>query len=647
MNVFIDVSLTTAERNMLFSDIGLVFGQYNEVRSEDDKPVVRIVSMGCFETIKSDYYCVITPNTVRCMKCKGIRANGFIFPKTGLANLHLYNKRISFTGFDSFHKKKMKSYVEFMGGMVDSVLTKSCDYLIAKSSSSRRVQYAKNNGIPIICASWIDNLYFSSDYIVHESFFIKPLTGVRFSIFGKFDKNLRDIITSNGGRISDSLTTKTTHVLFSEGGNPAAYRIALDRRIPFVTDSIVMDSIKKQLPLSEVIPPLVMTSVFKGLLFSIHESLFADVKKMITENGGNVVSVEKSNIFITMDPYDGRDCRTPMWIERCVESGRIIDLDSFPLYIPQKPYGGKCNNFVISVSGFRGDEYLDIVSSIRWLGAVFSPQLRMGCSFLISCDMNSNKSIAAKEKNIPIFSKEVLISLYEQGNKCDLSQISMISSEKAEFNNAFLSSDNEPVIDEQPIVKTNQEAVVNNPESNPKNKFIYLSDSDYDDIEIIENVCEIPKISNPKETQPISKLSSQLSASEKHFANQQPSAVSFLSSSDDDEILNESYANSFSYDSLANTNDSIGSNGSKSIRKDVKSPIDKIKAPIKLPKSRTRVHEEKMPSEEDIITFTQTPQGYIDDAYRIKYISNASLVVNEPKCQNLIDPLFATITCDK
>jgi hypothetical protein len=138
--------------------------------------------------------------------------------------------------------------------------------------------------------------------------------------------------------------------------------------------------------LATVCEPLVVTQVFAGLTFRLDRIIAVpDFALLIQQNGGNISNVQPG-LYISCSSPDAD--RTPVWVERCIDVGTVLDPAAFPFYTPPIATvdGGS-----VCVSGFAGAMRLDIIAAIKWLGMSYRPELTRAVDVLVAQGGDSEK----------------------------------------------------------------------------------------------------------------------------------------------------------------------------------------------------------------------------------------------------------------
>ena len=254
--------------------------------------------------------------------------------------------------------------------------------------------------------------------------------------------------------------------------------------------------------------------------FKLDDKIQKSLRLLIIQNGGEID--ESSNLIISMISNQNNS-RTPIWIERSVEEGKLLDIGGFALYKPLQYNYYSEKKLNICTTGFKKNEYKDIVSTIKWIDGKFNNKLTKNCSNLIAKKYNeeSEKIKYAKKWGITICSIDWLINFlngktkeelkcfifYQQNESSqflsdddfdDVFQEEEIPIQEKNKPNSDLNEKENQNNDQTEIIHstsfTNLNNTVINQEEISNNKMKFLdSDSDDDFNEIVEtknNICE-------------------------------------------------------------------------------------------------------------------------------------------------------------
>ena len=457
------------------------------------KFIYRVVSYHDFPEFSknmNDSRPFITPIVLSQIIKKNLNFRQLTVPKSGLINLHLFLKRISFSGYGS-EKSAIISMAEKMGAVHEQHMSKSTQILISKSYKTEHAQFALDNQIPIYSADYIYELFNSFDELQPDYFRLKLFSGLTFtsSCYDAITKErIKKYIIQNGGVFKDHLTTSVTHLIAPRSCSSSKVKNAISLNIN-VVDEAFFDNIKdpKDFRNIELLPTL-QTNLFNGSKFFIDQNLqknndlFRQLKMLIELNDGVIVGKKESSSYI-IAMYSSNDylmkTRTPIWLERCVNENKILSPQSFPLYKPSKNPPG-IFKYSVSISGFSKNEYLDIVASLKWLGIQFSSQFQRSMSHLILKNGTKSKKLeAARKWGKEIVGIDWLFSIAEGSNENNASK----------SQNNFSYSRTSPVKFQSKLQENNLSTRID-PLSKSSNQNIsqqqnFLDDDDYDDDDVI------------------------------------------------------------------------------------------------------------------------------------------------------------------
>jgi len=198
-------------------------------------------------------------------------------------------------------------------------------------------------------------------------------------------------------------------------------------------------------PLEEAQPliPLAATTplskLFTGLKFAFHQASLSSVltitaEKLISDNSGVIVTkYEQANYLICGSvvrdpkPIVNCECVTIRWIEDCCEAQQI---HSVSLKIPYMPIFAKTvnlrqelgvnlkhdNEVNICMTGIHNEMKRTIMDVINFLGGKIIAKLTKDVDILICEDANSDKTLKAHSKKMPVVVKEWVFESAKMGH---------------------------------------------------------------------------------------------------------------------------------------------------------------------------------------------------------------------------------------
>lgn len=516
--ILVSLHVTQEEFPNFESDISFLFPKYTLTTKESPNIKFKVVSIQEYPTMSDSNIPILTPISIHQMIDKNINVSKFVFPLHGFINLHLYQRKIAFSGFGS-SKQKLKDMASRMGAIVEPNISKKTSLLVSKTLKSDMAQYALRYNIPIVQDKFIFDLFESKEILNEDNYKLKLFSGLFFtaSCYGKNEKEeLIRYITENGGTFRDGLYLTNTIVISKPSYASKKFKKAFDMKQIIITDNFKEIYSTPESLRNVTIPPLIPSDLFNSMTFYISKKLehsypnaFLELKILIRQHGGQIINImDSANYIIQMDmekdnyieshTQSGRESqsrsyknksyanvnshnsnstsistssnndptklcfRTPIWVERCVEEGLILPPTDFHLFIPTSR-SKRNGNFHVSLTGFSGNEYLNLNSTLKWLDMRYSTRFKKSMTHLIAKEnYTSKKTQAAKEWDIPIVGTDWLFNIAE-GN----------------LTNEALSNPWSP--------RRSQKAEPIN--ENQKNSFnLNISEDDDDDIEILENI---------------------------------------------------------------------------------------------------------------------------------------------------------------
>lgn len=432
-------NLSEAERKRVEMDLLALF------------PVASHYVPAKFEVVKwSDFgQCVgheippVTDVAIHGMRVVNMNMSGFEFPRHGFLNFHLYGKRVCVSGFGKTEREKLKDSIKIMGGVSESLMTPQTSVLIAKDARTRRALWARDHQIPIVSKEWITELSLSQENIPFEDFELRRLDGVRFSSsLGRRDQVLEKVVLGAGGMCEKKLFFNHQFLLISDSMRMTrkmrlAAMLGMSMTTPEYLEKYIRGSSED---IAMIMGPTMPGKVFSGYKVKVDDNCLngSDIRQAIVLNHGVLVEIGFDFRIMSFGCSKATTDRSPVWVERCIVEQKILDAETSPLYVPyghqavQKP---DSRNLVVSISGFRGEQKLDILSAFKWYGIVYSPRLTHSCKLLLSNTLESRKVQTALMWGIPVYSVDWIVH-FVRGEEDELSRCTLAGPESQSKSNS-------------------------------------------------------------------------------------------------------------------------------------------------------------------------------------------------------------------
>ena len=494
--------------------MGEVFPGAREAASE--APTFEVVPWRKFWAYSAGEIPAITDLAIFGMKKAKFHAKHFVFPSHGFCNFHLYPKRVCVSGFGWKKREKLKKLILVMGGIAESMMTPQTSVLIAKDAVSRRSRWARDHEIPVVSEQWLNRLAELDVEVPWEGFELKRLDGVVFSASrcGRNEmERIREEATRAGGECAKHLHFKDQFLVIPD-------RLELNRKIRLAVTLGMSMTTPEHLreyvngdadEISMIMKPYVHGHVFDGYKFRIDEQCerAKELKQAIQLNGGSLVKIGADFHVALWGLDNSHKARTPVWVERCIVEQALLSAELCPLYVPCVNRPLKATNMIVSISGFRKRQKLDIISALGWYNIQYTPKLKRTCTMLIAENMESVKAQTAREWGISVYNLEWLVH-FIRGDEKSLDQTCISEPQTpSQVKRAFLddNDDDDDFLAEyaeeieqhlrEPIKKRSSPT---RPPTNPSPKKLkFLSDDDdFDDIAEIEaSIMQAQALTNP------------------------------------------------------------------------------------------------------------------------------------------------------
>lgn len=459
--IFVSSHISKEELLDLKNDLSILFPKYTLTDIETSDIKFQVVSNQEYPMIPESNVPILTPISVHQMIDKKINTNRFTLPQHGFMNLHLFQRKISFSGFGS-SKQKLIDMSYRMGAIVERRVSSKTTLLVSKTLRSNKAQAALKFGIPVVQDTFIYELFQSPFPLDESNYFLKLFSGLVFTCSSlknrKEKESIIKYIVDNGGTFQGGLYSKTSFVISKPNSISIKLKEALDMKKTIIVDDLKDFYPNPQSLKKDTFPLLLPSELFTNLSFyispkleNLYQNIFTEFKILIQQHSGNIVnSVESANYIIQMDTEkdnriesqnhgDKRKIstnessssisnptyssmsnntprmipRTPIWVERCVEEGRILPSSDFYLFTPTK-LSKRSGNFYVSLTGFDGQDYLNLISTLKWLDIRYSTRFKKSMTHLIAKNSHSSKKTkAATEWDIPIVGVDWLFSIAE------------------------------------------------------------------------------------------------------------------------------------------------------------------------------------------------------------------------------------------
>lgn len=426
--ICISKAISNAEMLLLKKDLNILYPTYKITKDQNQQLAFMVVADDEFSGISSKNVPILTPISIHQMIEKKIDPLKFTFPHCGLKNLHLFLKKVFFSGFGS-SKNQLKEMCKCMGAVIEHIITRDTDLLIAKSYKSEIAQVALSFKIPIIQDKYIYELFNSQSPINPNDYKLPLFAGMLFTtscLSSNENDNIKETIISNGGNFSASLQSNTSLIVSKQLQSSRKLKCTSYTGISTIIEDLRTTFDTPQSLCKTIAQPLIVSDLFNGSTFylspKINPHLSFDLSQLIQQNQGQIIqTIETANYIILMD-LDNDNFpnsqakyiaslnneqkllqRTPIWVERCIQEEQILHPSEFLLFTPTKTSRRINTNYYVSITGFDRSDYLQIISSLKWLNIKFSPLFKKSMTHLIAKEHHSSKKTeAAKRWSIPI-----------------------------------------------------------------------------------------------------------------------------------------------------------------------------------------------------------------------------------------------------
>ena len=438
-----------------------------------------------------------------------------------LINTNLFNMRFYIMGFSTDRKAEISSKITRMCGVVNEHFLKDgTDVIIAKTLNCKNARYAKKKGIPLVNMNFVLENYKSKEKIeISPKFCLKPLEGLKFTLLKNIENysKINQFILDNGGIVNNDLRIDTSFLVIDESWNVNDNKIinvAVDMKIKITNADDIFNAVNNSRLLEGIITPCVCSNLFHDITFEIdseiESSSLSKISMIIKQNGG-IVS-ENPTYFISMCSCKP-NARTPIWLERSVEEGEILDQELFCFFRPPKSKFCDGNKFIFCVSGYNSNELKNLISTIKWINSQYTFKLGKKCTHLITKDENSRKATFARKWGIKICNFQWMIELINENSNQEPKNVSN--------QNNFLSDDDDYGFD---CIELDKETFNQEIKKNDEKKFS-------------NSLSETKNINDEKGTQEINFLSSSDDLLPEDNKSEQNDCQHFLSDDDVFDII--------------------------------------------------------------------------------------------------------------
>lgn len=189
------------------------------------------------------------------------------------------------------------------------------------------------------------------------------------------------------------------------------------------------------------------SSVFANLYFGVALGGAAQqqaARRLILQGQGSVssgITLAKEDYVVLPLSKPGLGSRRPggavqvtlMWLERCLEEGKLLDPAITPLFhpLPHKFPLDMMRGIRVCVSGYAGVERLFVERLAKALGCKFNDRLTRSTAFLVCCDTKSEKFVKAQEWGAACVTIDWLYAAAEEGTKPDAERFEVPGAENA------------------------------------------------------------------------------------------------------------------------------------------------------------------------------------------------------------------------
>ena len=512
-------ALTDEDRESVRSMLGEVFPGAREAASE--APTFQVVPWRKFWAYSAGEIPAVTDLAIFGMKKANFHAKHFVIPRHGFCNFHLYPKRVCVSGFGWKKREKLKMLILAMGGVAESMMTPQTSVLVAKDAVSRRSRWARDHEIPVVSEKWLSRLAELDVEVPWEGFELRRLDGVVFSASrcgrGEMER-IREEAMRAGGECGKHLHFKDQFLVIPDRPElNRKIRLAVTLGMSMTTPEHLREYVNgdaDEIPM--IMKPYVHGNVFDGYKFRIDEHCerAKELKQAIQLNGGTLVEIAADFHVALWGLDNSHKARTPVWVERCIVEQALLSAEVCPLYVPCVNRPLNATNMLVSISGFRKSQKLDIISALGWYSIPYTPKLKRTCTMLIAENMDSVKAQTAIEWGISVYNLEWLIH-FIRGDGKSLAQTCISEPPTpSQIKRAFLddNDDDDDFLAEyadeieqhlrEPIKKKPPHPSPLRPTApapaNPSPKKFLSDDDDFDDIAEIEaSIMQAQALTNP------------------------------------------------------------------------------------------------------------------------------------------------------
>ncbi|KAH0788039.1 DNA topoisomerase 2-binding protein 1-A isoform X1 [Histomonas meleagridis] len=368
-----------------------------------------------------------------------------------------------------------------LGATISSDISSSVSLLITDNPSKTKALEALKFGIPIVTTRWVNYIYEEQKLLPYSPFLLPPFTSCNVTstdLPSKVRNELKKLVEDNGGDWSIGLTDgSTTYLISSSLASTSKIAIALRSNIPIVRPEwIYQIAAHKSGPIE---PYLInwwamgknKSNLFSDLVFSIQFSVTDDIalfEELIEIHSGKIGQnpthkivpfffrpVESDSIYVT-----------PSWLYACVESKKLIDPESYPLYQPMKK--PVFEGFTLSLYQLDDQTRAKSADLIRALGGTVLYKVCKNANFVVTSKITSK--LEKSVKTIPIVNPNFLVQAAKTGeipepkkfsalNVSKLCQIiqNFDSSNLVDIDNKYLSIEDLETSSQIPIIVSGNE----------------------------------------------------------------------------------------------------------------------------------------------------------------------------------------------
>ena len=189
------------------------------------------------------------------------------------------------------------------------------------------------------------------------------------------------------------------------------------------------------------------SSVFANLYFGVALGGAAQqqaARQLILKGQGSVssgITLAKEDYVVLPLSNPGLGSRRPggavqvtlMWLERCLEEGKLLDPAVSPLFHPlqHKLPLDAMRGLRVCVSGYAGIERFFVERLSKALGCKFNDKLTRSTAFLVCCDTKSEKFVKAQEWGATCVTIDWLNAAAKEGAKPDAERFKIAGAEDA------------------------------------------------------------------------------------------------------------------------------------------------------------------------------------------------------------------------